>query len=132
MESEGGVERLDWAQFLIDIYTLIDKLPEHTAGVSVVMGNNDTGIIPAYLISKRTGMMYLDGPRAALHAMTNSGDLLYVIGYSANGEDLVYYRHDCKLAALYVPKGVNMVVRPDVYVREVDGGVVFPWDYSGE
>ena len=46
--AEGDLERLDWSQFLIDIYTLIDKLPEKTAGVSAVFGNNDSGIIPAY------------------------------------------------------------------------------------
>lgn len=130
--AEGDLERLDWSQFLIDIYTLIDKLPEKTAGVSAVFGNNDSGIIPAYLIAKRTGMLYLDGPRAAVHSMSNSGDILYVIGYTSDGEDLVYYRHGCKLASLYVQRGASMVVSPDVYVREVSGGVVFPWDYSGD
>lgn len=129
-DLDSGVERLDWAQFLIDIYTLIEKLPEHVSGTSVVVGNNDNGVIPAYIIAKRLGMMYLDGPRAALHAVSNSGDILYVVGYTQTGEDLVYYRHDCKLASLYIPKDSRMVIKPDVHVREVSGGVIFPWDFS--
>lgn len=131
MSADHEIERLDWAQFLIDTYTLVEKISESSLGVSVVVGNNDNGVIPAYIIAKRLGMTYLDGPRAALHAVSNSGDLLYVVGYTKDGEDLVYYRHDCKLAAVYIQSGTRMVVKPDVSAREVSGGVVFPWDFSG-
>lgn len=129
MSSE--VEKLDWAQFLIDTYELSKKLAENSLGATAVFGRPEDSIIPAFVISKMNGLQYLDGPRAAMH-VSGGGTALYVVGITSSGEDLVYYRRDCKLASLYLRPSYQTIIKPDLYVREVTGDIIFPWDYSKE
>jgi hypothetical protein len=126
--SSEETEKLDWAQYLIDVHVLADKVGDIVSGAMAVFGS-ENGVIPAFLISKRVGIPYLDGPRATFHA-NNGGTLLYVTDYTSTGEDLIYYKRDCKIASVYFNPSEKTLIKPDAFAREVQAKMVYPWDFS--
>lgn len=118
-----------WGQYLADVEALCTSVAERGVVASHCYGVALDGVLPALLLSRRFGMEFVDGPRAAMFC--DRGDqILVVVGYSDRGEDLVAWRGrlNVKTAALYVSDTRRPGIKPDAFGVVVSAVPQYPYD----